>query len=726
MPVFELQAPNGKTYDVEAEDINHAAAAFNSDKSPAPPAGTEGLTPMQQWQVGMGEAAVKEHGNDVAKGVMRTPQTIAEGAGQLALGAAVGLGEATEAVTGIKGLAKKDVEKYTEYTDAVRELRKNVSPTTLNTAEAIGSVIPVGEAATLAPKAGGLLSALWQITKAGVKGGVVGATQAGTRFDESDKPADKLTQLAWGAAFPAAVNTVVAVPAVTRNALAAWLQKGESSRNADIRGQAEEFFKGSKAVPDPAPYTPAQQTGNPRMAALEQRARGPQMQELNATQLDQTRTRFDELADTAEQASGVNAGARPIARDTYKTVDVLDSQMRRDRNTEFELGMDEVKSLGAKSGATVPLNNLRTAYQTILADDANPFNVKGGSVPTSFRKALDLLNSMKGTRAADAHVHNTDFEAFQFNPGSNTQYAPTVENLAEIMKGLSQGVVRDSAILDPQQAQLERLRRQLWGALNKDIDAAAQGIPPGSVVPAGTRVLGVQADPAFQKLQEVRTIYARRSQRLDRLQDDSINQIFGSKEVLANPRAALERFYGLPNEDQVYATKILGQRAPGVLQAMRADRIRQSLMAATTQAGPAAQSTFDSARFSQEMFSGANAAGNSRLFSADQRKILQAGAAHLQILMNHLPGKGGGSNVWPEEFAINMISQNPAFISRIVTRAAYGKYGDELLGTPEGLEALRTFTRVGGPKSVQTAVAASWVLSKINKEEQQSDASKPK
>src|SRR5205814_506775 len=103
-------------------------------------------------------------------------------------------------------------------------------------------------------------------------------------------------------------------------------------------------------------------------------------------------------------------------------------------------------------------------------------------------------------------------------------------------------------------------------------------------------------------------------------------QIFGSKEVLATPRKALDRFYGLPAEDQTYAVKVLGMRSPDVLQAMQADKIRQ-VLAASTKFGAAGESTFDAQTFTNQMFNGSNAAADSRLFSESQRQTLREGAA---------------------------------------------------------------------------------------------------
>lgn len=673
-PAEDKQQLMAALQEYDASHTGQANDKVPTNEQPDPNSGSSSafFNPYPSEQAGRSE---------ITKGLIRAPLTFAEGAGQAATRVAAKLGDA------------KDAQFAKDYDEAVKAERSGVSPGAILTGEMASTLMPGGAAAN-APRAGRLLAQMFQWGSKTIKAGAVGATVGGTsHFAEGDE--SKLSEAAWGAAFPMAFQAVAGVLPSMRNAIATWIQGGESARNAQTRAAAEQFFTGSRAVPDPAPLTPAQQTGNPVLTSLEQRARGSEMQELNATQQDQVRDRFNELADQAAAASGGRATPGRIAQRSYTTVDALDSQMRTQRNGEFESGMADVVRMSRQNNSRVPLDSLRRTYADILAEDANPFNVQGTSLPPTFRRAHQLLDDMNR-------------QGFQ----------PTVENVATIMKGLSQGAGRDSAILSTADARLEMYRARLWGALNQDLDHAAGNIPPNSIVPMGTRVLGMNADPAFLRLQEVRGLYARRSATLDRLQNDSINQIFGSQEVLATPQAALNKFYQLPAADQTYAVHVLGMRSPEVLAAMQANRIRGALQAAT-RLGPANTTTFDSRGFTNAMFNGENAAANSRLFSPEQRAIFQQGAARLQILMNHLPTSGGGSIVWPEEMAINMVSRNPAFVARIAARMAYGRYGDQLLGTAEGLNALRTLTAIEKPTGQATSAAVAWMLAHINDEQQQ-------
>jgi hypothetical protein len=50
-----------------------------------------------------------------------------------------------------------------------------------------------------------------------------------------------------------------------------------------------------------------------------------------------------------------------------------------------------------------------------------------------------------------------------------------------------------------------------------------------------------------------------------------------------------------------------------------------------------------------------------------------------------------------------------AFIARLVTRAAYGKYGDHLLAAPAGLAALRTLAHTSSRGRTGVAQAFAYV-----------------
>lgn len=659
MPTFEVEH-DGKTYDVEAPDAKAAAGAFAPQTSQQP-AGFNSMRAMSGADP-FGNEQSDVSGNKAVMGAaLRAPTGLAEGAGQ----AVVRAGKAL-------GIVSPEYAK--DYEDAVANQRADFAQNNEGGKAALGlsdtmqGMIPVGGTAMATERVGGrILSSLWNIGKAGALGGTV----ASTHVTEADK--SKLGEIGVGAAFPAAFQTVAGVYPTIRNMVAGAIQRAIVPRTQQMMQQAQNFFTGSEAVPNPAPFTLAQQTGNPIINRLENRARGSAMNELNATQLDQTRDRFAELADAASRQ-----GAAQISGGAGRTVQVLNREMRTVASNEYGRGLEEVEALGRNSYVRAPLTNLRNAYQSILAEDANPFRVAGRALPPTFGRAYELLQQM-----------------------GQQGYNASVTDVAQMLRGFS---------AHSDDINIQRYAATLRAALDQDLSASmsSNNIP----VPHGT--VNVTDEP-FQRLNQIRTQYALRMQRVERLEDDSITRLFGDRKAFTDPRATLDKFYSLAPEDQRYAVNILEARAPGVLQAMRGDRIRTALDAAQ-KLGPATESTFDMGAFKSELFDGRKGVATSALWDDATRTRMLEGGARMQILMNNM-SKQGGSTVWPEEIAINVISRNPAFLSRIATRMAYGTHGDRLLGTPEGLAALRTFTNVGRPKAQSAAQAAAWVLDDINNEE---------
>ena len=140
---------------------------------------------------------------------------------------------------------------------------------------------------------------------------------------------------------------------------------------------------------------------------------------------------------------------------------------------------------------------------------------------------------------------------------------------------------------------------------------------------------------------------------------------------------------------------------------MRANRITTAIRDATVP-GAAKNSAFGVSAFNKSMFGGDKALDP--LWGNDETsRAIKAGAAHLRILLNSTEG-GPGSLVTPSDLAINAVSRNPAFAARIATRVAYGKWGDKLLGTPEGLAALRTLANTSGRSRAAVAQASAYLI----------------
>lgn len=594
------------------------------------------------------QAAVTRATKGAGMSIARAPLNLAEGAGQLV----------THAGNAV-GLVSDADEKA--YDDAVKQSRADFEKAGGNVAfsELVSGAIPVGGQAKLLTSG---TKYVYGLIKAAGLGSVLSAS---TFADDGDKK----SQAVLGAALPALAQAVGGLAPTAANGIKNLLDKAQTGRTAQMLKDARGFFSGSPAVDAPAPYTLGQSTGNARVASLENRARGPVLQELNATQLDEASARFEELATQAGRM-----GAKAMTRESFTATKELTDAAKRSKNAMWQKGMSEFNALAAGSKVGVRLDNLKAEYGAIAAEDANIFSLEGGVIGGEAKAAFDALSKMPPTAKLKLAV------------------------LPTIMKGLGTGSdYGKSAIMLGDDAKRAMYRGRLFSALEKDLDTA-----------------GAAGDPALTKLTDVRTRYRAASAKLERLEDSNLNALFGSKEALANPRAAVSKFLSLPPEDQEYTLRVLNQRAPAVVAGMQSQRISDALEAASENTA-ANQSVLNIDKFNANLFGGSDGIKGSRLFDPELKKRLLQGAAHLRVLQNNLP-KGGSALVWPEEIAINLVSRSPEFVARTATRLVYGMHGDKLLGTPQGIASLKTLSNVKAAKPQAVAQAVAYLTDLANDE----------
>ena len=649
MPIFEVEV-NGQAYEVDAPDEATALAAVQQPaQQAAAPAQPPTMDQAYQSQTRAAEAQGQVGPELLSRAAMRLP----EGAGQLVLRGAA-------AVT---DKAKPYYERYNEVVTQNRAASEAKAPGVNAAADVLSSAIPAGGAAGAVGRGVGYLRSLARASS-------VGAVFGSTMFAKDDQ--ERLLNTSVNAAFPLATQALVGPVGATRNFVVRSLEAADSSpRVQAVRAAASEFFRGSQAVPEPLPYTIGQQTGSPILQKLEARAAGKVAQAYLARQSDQAAARFDEIARQAEQRAQMPATSPEIVSRTNRTVDVLDMQLRREKNRAFVEGMNEVAALPGAS-ERFRLTNLEQEFNSIMQEADNPFNIKGNQLPPAFRRVQDAIRGRS-------------------NDGVQ------VLELQRLMAGLGQDRPRGQAILSEADRQLEAYRSRLFTALNQDVDS-----------------LGAPSQ-ALERLQQVRQRYAQQSEALRRLEDSNINRLFGSQEAFANPAATLQRFYGLAPEDQRFAVDILERRAPDVLRAMQAHRLTSALDAAT-EAGPAQQARLNISKFTSDLFGGRDGLKGSQLWNGRTRQQVLQGAAHLSMIQNSVP-RSAAAPAWPEEISINLVSRSAAFMARLATRIAYGTQGEKLFFTPAGLQALQTIAETGSKPTQATSQAVAYMLSLLEAEQ---------
>lgn len=659
MPTFQVQH-DGKTYEVQADSAEHAAAAFDAP-DPKATKGPQWPT-TSPWYTTPGSP---EAGQPIPKGdglgLRGAGERLAEPITRAAEGFAQLMESGASYLPGGNPQSAADLTKATDARRAAYEKRQG--PGSGTQADIASGLLPVGAASAEANASTSFFKALMRRTATG------GAISAAQYVPEGGS---RTQNALFGAAGAAALHTVAAAVPAVKNVVTRAITKAEANpRTAATVAGASNFFKGSNAVENPAPYSLGQQSGDPVVTRLEQRAFGPQQQELGARQADEAAARFGELADRAATVSKLDASAPGVAGAVNSTLRNTVLGMRSERSQGFKAGMSTVLAMAGPGGGPglVPLTNLSNEYAAIIVEDANAFNINGQILPKGVERAAEEVQ--KATSA-----------------GAKIKI-PTIQY---ILQGLSQDQPHGAGIfMSTADARVEMYRSRLKAALEKDLDSAG---------------VNATSSPAFAALQKTRKTYAQQSDALRKVEDGSLNQLFGNPQALATPQAALDKFYGLRSADQQTAVDLLSKNHPEALDAMRAHRIRTALTDAQT-AGAAKNSAFDIQKFNDDMFGGDKA--NSPLWGNDANsQQIRAGAAHLRVLLN-APQGGGGSLIAPEDISINLVSRTAAFVARIVTRAAYGKYGDQLLGTPEGLAALRTLSNTSSRKGAAFNQALAYV-----------------
>jgi len=656
------------------ERVRSALAAESAPQQAAAPAQPPTMDQAYQSQTRAAEA----QGQVGPTLLGRTAMSIPEGAGQLVLRGPAAFSDSAKAY-------------YDRYNEIVAQNRAAADAKAQGVSQAgdiLAGAIPAGGAASTVGKGVGYFRSLFRASSAGA---LFGASQ----YAKNDE--DRLMNTSLNAALPLATQVVAGAWGGFRNFIVRSVENAKGARTRAVLESAKQFFTGSKAVPDPVGYTPGQETGSPLLQKYEARAAGKLAQEAMATQADQAAARFDEMAQQATRAGDIPATSPAIVEKTHRTVDVLDMAMRTERRKAFVSGMNEVASLPGNN-ERFRLTNLQQEFEAIRNDAGNEFNIKGDDLPNSFHRVGQAVAGRGPQPAASSKADEALFEALGIQmPKSAREDGLSVMELQKLMAGLGQDRPRGAAILTEAERKLEAYRGRLFAALGQDLDTI--GAP----------------SQAMEKLQAVRQTYAKQSDALRRLENDSINRLFGGEESFANPGATLAAFYKLNPADQRYAIDILERRAPDVLRAMQSDRIATALDAAF-RPGAAQDSRFDIKAFSDTLFGGRDGLKGSPLWQGKTKDDLLKGAAHLSIIMNHQPHMGAPP-LWAEEMTINLVSRSPEFITRAVTRMAYGMNAEKLFFTSAGQQALKTLANTG-ERSVQgKAQALAWIMSNIDNEE---------
>lgn len=662
-----LVEKNGQRYEVEANSPEEADAAV---AGMAPESDMQ--APVEGKPTSMAEGAARL-GKVALSGLKRAPLSFAEGAGALVLDAATFASPA--------GFMNPELQiQRQRYREAVGDARAEAEAKgpagTVLASDVLAGLIPVslGGKAQFSGK-------LWQAVKNSMAEGAIAANLA------YDKDGNRLQQTVLGAAIPGAFRAVKAVPGSIMNVLARRVARRSDPVTQKLAAEAAEAFKSPVSgaqLPGADDYTLAQATGDPRISRFTSASADTTARDVVRKQLDQRVANVRRVADELGGTAGVTQ-VPDRAKAMYKVVDETDIEMARANSDLYKTSMDKLAASEEGKAVRVPLGPLADEMHKLEGEFGNLLNIVGRS--GSGTRMLEVVDQMKAFLKADPNA------------------ALNVNGLRKLQEGINAGRLYGKAVIDPDEARLNEIRRRLQGA----VAAAVDGSPSGS---------------GYDKLRAISREYAERSDQRRRLADDALTTLFGDKSVLADPEAAFDRFINLNPEAQRMGVALLTSRAPAQLQFMRKRYLDRVLDQATADPKPGMVSTLDAEKLVEGLTG--KQMTESPLFTAKERAWAAAAAKDLRVILNSLPDTTKvGKDITLEDLSINVISRSPEFMTRFAVRAASGLGMEDLLFSKRGREALSTVANLRTTPMAQRERAAAYLTGLLARESEAEPEEQP-
>lgn len=448
-------------------------------------------------------------------------------------------------------------------------------------------------------------------------------------------------------------------------------QDPESTRGA---AQATDFFNSVGVTPaNDVPLSLGQSTGDPRIISYENRFTDVQTRDFSKTQSNDLLNAASALRDQLNSAAG-GSGVAGVGAGTYNAINKVDGAIRLQRASDWENGTANVNNVAeavrdAQGGTpvTFPITNTVKTVNDVVKDLNNPAAMADPTIKARLSSLSTLLN--------DAQSKGGKF---------------TPQGLMGILQGLNAGKIYGGGAAGGApggaDAALEAIRSKVMDAVYQDAAAAGQN-----------------AQPVATAIADMRARYAQQSEALRRLQNDTMTKLFGNADVMSDPASATDAFLKLDPSAQNYGVQILRERAPQVLYGMQSRLLENAINAATDPTKAAMAGQFDIKAFSDSLYG--SGAVRSGIFTSDTLKQVEDAKGYVASILNNKNSiVRPGTQIWPEDIAINLISRSPEFLARAVTRVMTGLNAERLFVTPEGINALKTVANLrSAPKEAATA-----------------------
>ncbi len=544
MPKFTFTSPEGKTYDVTGPEGATKEQAFQILQAQLGSAGAApAAAPAQPEQSGAGFV----FGN-LAKGVAGTVGPYAEMARKAVNAPADIANRILDTVMGGKGTAPKvpkaaPTEVSTEALEAAGRKAGAITPSAepRTTAQRYGAAALQALPSAALPGGGANL--------AGRVGGAVGAGLGGQLGSDIGGPLGAMIGSVAGGMAGGTAGAQRGIPKPPSEAAAASKRSG-------------------------IPLTLGQETGSPSLRFTENRLRElfPSAGTAEKDSIRQISAGMDAVDRLATKMSGrvpagQEAGAykEALGRQLSQTFDATVSKLNQARKTQADADFGEVRRIAGEK-PVIKFQNVLEELNQIIAENKG---VASGDAKKIAKQAETIRKAISEAPAPT----KIGYAGAGYQPGAHAP-VPKVQTIGNAMKTRSawgDAAARTGNIftdIDPNLNQ--RMAKRLFGAVNKDFEAAGNGT--GDIARA---------------LKSANQNYAKASRSLEVLQENALSKILGRDIVddlgiggtasTQAPEKLAQRFLAMQPSEARVVTAILKKHAPGVLDDAKATVLRNAL-----------------------------------------------------------------------------------------------------------------------------------------------------
>lgn len=649
MPIFEVQGPDGKTYEADAPDAATAASAFATPKLGSQVPGPNGYPDQPVGTQPDRSLAARANSpfqgaNAGIAGLAGIPVDAMLNLRDLG---AAGLGMAQSAFT---GKAPSDAFLPVD--------RSRVLGSSASFENGLNSVGIGTQAADPTDPVQRYLHAAGQTAPGAIAGGPAATARAALggaagQFvaDQGGSPASQVTAQMLGnktgisdAAKAIATKALTSIEASTAPRV----------RNAALNAQDV----------NPGTQTVAQTTGSPFLAKIGAGAAGSKTSEASANIVDQL---AHGMTEQARAIAPLGVSNPEVAAKVQEVLQTKDQTLSAHGDAIYKAG----KAAVARQPDQFATNNSVGAVDQMQREIADAHELVPPVVTTRLQNMMQLLRPTPATATPSAIV------APSGRFGTTSQSAAAAMPAGVMVTPGQPGGTSAAGFME----------------LGKQINKLYDDVPSEAITPALNETFarlkaGWHADLAAAPDSQAKTMIQKTNEIFAGIQDQRAilkNSIVASvlgkdgKTSIANPDQVMDRIVGMKPTSQKYVRDILQQYSPGTLDSLRSYAINKAVQGAVQSTAPSSVSKTDIAKLEPGKLA------ETGLFTPEQAAELNKRQDAVNTALNALPQRGAPTPAIDPQAAGRMAaSLSPTFLMGAVSKIGTMGKLETWLNTPEG------------------------------------------